>query len=61
MFFRDELTDPFNTLKSGSIHMDPVNITHYYVSEIWELLENTFRIWEIGAALNYPSLINIFL
>ena len=38
---------PFNTLTSGSIHTDLVDIAHSYVSKIRALLEK--HIWEAGA------------
>ena len=29
--FRAEIGDPFNTLKTGSIHTDPIDIVYFYV------------------------------
>ena len=41
--FKAEFEDPFNSLTSGSIITDPVDIVHSYVGKIRALLERVIR------------------
>ena len=41
--YRAEFEDPFNSLTSGSIITDPVDIVHSYVGKIRALLERVIR------------------
>ena len=41
--FGAEFGDPFNTLASGGIHTNPVDMVHSYVSKMWALLEKHNR------------------
>ena len=52
-FFIAGLRDPFNTITSGSIHIDPVDIAKSYVSKTWALLEK--QIWEVGGRDNVKA------